>query len=211
MFGKLKDKYDVRLLAPCKRLDVPVCAHADMLVGSLDGRVIVTRSYYEENKDLFSGVDPILTDEEHGREYPHDILLNFIDAKTAVVGLEKHVSKYAKTKKIINVKQGYTRCSTLVGQNFAVSADAGILSALSTLGYDTLKISEGDVMLKGYGHGFIGGASFAFGDDVYFFGSLSYHKDKDKIKGFLRRNGAKIHELDDTPLTDLGGAVIFDN
>ena len=211
MYEILKQKYDIRLLKPDGRLDTPVCTHADMLVGALDGRIIVTRSYYGDNGELFSGVVPVMTDEEQGREYPNDILLNFIDVKTAVVGLEKHISNYAKAKKVINVKQGYARCSTLVGQNFAVSADAGILSALSALGYDTLLISAGGVELPGYDHGFIGGASFSDGDDVYFFGSLSYHKDGERIKKFLHKHGAEIYELDDTPPIDLGGAVIVKN
>ena len=208
MYDILKDKYDIRLLQPCERLDAPVCSHADMTVGVIDGRVIVTREYFEKNGDLFSGLDPVITDEEQGREYPRDILLNFIDAKTAVVGLEKHITKHAKTKPVINVKQGYARCSTLSGGGYAVSADAGILSALSSLGYDTLRISAEDIVLNGYGYGFIGGASFDDGRDVYFFGSLSYHKDGERIRTFLHAHGAVVHELDDTPLTDLGGAVI---
>ena len=51
MYGKLKDKYDIRLLEPCDTLDTPVSSHADMLVGLYDGRLIVTRPYYEKNAE----------------------------------------------------------------------------------------------------------------------------------------------------------------
>lgn len=210
MFDKLKYKYDIRLLEPCETLDTPVSSHADMLAGLYDGRLIVTSAYYKKNAVVFRGTEPVITEEEHGKKYPHDVLLNFIDVKTAVIGYEKAITNKVK-KPVISVKQGYTRCSTLIGRNFAVSADRGILSALSSLGYDTLLISEGGVELNGYGHGFIGGASFSDGDDVYFFGSLLYHKDGDRIKEFLHLHGAEIHELDCTPLIDLGGAVIINN
>ena len=209
MYDILKDKYNIRLMRPCERLDLPVCTHADMILGVVDGGAIVTREYYEKNADLFSGVDPVITEEAQGGEYPRDILLNFIDVKTAVIGLEKHITRYAKTKPVINVKQGYARCSTLLGEGYAVSSDAGILSALSSLNYDTLLICPGDIVLNGCGYGFIGGASFVDGGDVYFFGSLSYHKDGERIRQFLKVHKAKIHELADTPLTDLGGAVVL--
>jgi hypothetical protein len=207
MYGKLKDRYDIRLLAPCSRLDAPVRSHADMLVGMEGGHIIVTRSYFDENKSLFCGLDPVVTDEEHGGRYPRDVLLNFIDTKTAVIGYGKAITACVN-KPVINVKQGYARCSTFVGRDFAVSADAGILSALSALGYDTLRISAGGVKLPGYDHGFIGGASFADGGDVYFFGSLSHHKDGERIREFLAAHGAEVCELSDAPLLDLGGAAI---
>ncbi len=205
---KLSDKYDIRKLPSCDALAKPVSKHADMLTGVLDGRLIVTQSYYEKNAAIFADCDPIITDERHGEKYPADILLNFIDTKNAVIGYGKALTKLIN-KPVIYVKQGYARCSTLICRDFAVSADAGILSALSSLGYDTIQISPGHIDLPGYDFGFIGGASFVDGDDVYFFGSLSYHPDGDKIKEFIISHGAELHELDDKPLLDLGGAVII--
>lgn len=208
MAEKLSEKYEIRKLPPCDDLAKPVSKHADMLLGSLDGRLVVTRPYYEKNAALFSDCDPLITDEQHGKEYPADILLNFLDTKKAVIGYWKALTKLIK-KQVINIKQGYARCSTLIGGGFAVSADTGILSALESLGFDTLQISPGHIVLPGYDFGFIGGASFADGDTVYFFGSLSYHPDGSTIKEFIISRGAKIHELADAPLLDLGGAVII--
>lgn len=208
MAEKLSEKYEIRKLPPCADLAEPVSKHADMLTGVLDGRLIVTRSYYEKNAALFSDCDPLITDERHGGKYPADILLNFIDTKNAVIGYKKAITKLIN-KPVINVKQGYTRCSTLICRDFAVSADKGILSALSSLGYDTLQISPGHIVLPGYDFGFIGGASFADGDTVNFFGSLSYHPDGEKIRAFIEKRGVNMIELSDDPLTDYGGAVIY--
>ena len=208
MAEKLSEKYDIRKLPPCIDLAKPVSKHADMLLGVLDGRLIVARSYYEKNSGLFAGCDPIITNERHDKEYPADILLNFIDTEKAVIGYKKALTKLIN-KPVINVKQGYTRCSTLVCCNFAVSADAGILSALSSLGYDTIQISHGYIDLPGYDFGFIGGASFADENTVYLFGSLSTHPDGEKIRAFIEKRGVNMIELSDDPLTDYGGAAIY--
>ncbi len=210
MAEKLSEKYEIRLLPPCADLAEPVSKHADMLLGSLDGRLVVTRAYFEKNKEIFDGYDTLITDEHHGKKYPSDVLLNFIDAKSAVIGYKKALTRLIN-KPVINVKQGYARCSTLICRNFAVSADAGILSALESLGYDTLPIRSGHIDLPGYDSGFIGGASFADEDNVYFFGTLSHHPDGERIKEFILSHSAKIHELDERPLLDLGGAVIIKN
>ena len=210
MAEKLSEKYEIRLLPPCGALASPVSKHADMLAGLLDKRIVLTRGYFEENKDLFSDVDITVTDEKQRKEYPDDVLLNFIDTGRAVVGYEKALTRLIN-KPVINVKQGYARCSTLICRNFAVSADAGILSALESLGYDTLPIGSGYIDLPGYDSGFIGGASFADEDNVYFFGTVSHHPDGERIKEFILSHGAKIHELDERPLLDLGGAVIIKN
>ena len=210
MAEKLSLKYEIRLLPPCAALAEPVSKHADMLVGLLDKRIVLRRRYYEKNKELFSGLDVCLTDEEQGGEYPRDVLLNFIDTENAVIGYGKAITKLIN-KPVVNVKQGYARCSTLICRNFAVSADKGILKALASLGYDTLEISAGNIELPGYENGFIGGASFSDGGDVYFFGSLSYHPDGKRIKEFVSSHGAMIHELDGGPLVDLGGAAVIRN
>ena len=208
MAEKLSEKYEIRLLPPCGALASPVSKHADMLAGLLDKRIVLTRGYFEENKDLFSDVDITVTDEKQRKEYPDDVLLNFIDTRRAVVGYKKALTRLIN-KPVINVKQGYARCSTLICRNFAVSADAGILSALESLGYDTLPIRSGHIDLPGYDSGFIGGASFADGDTVNFFGSLSYHPDGEKIRAFIEKRGVNMIELSDDPLTDYGGAVIY--
>lgn len=202
----LAEKYEIRKLPPCADLPSPVASHADMLVGVIDGRPVVTRAYYRENEALFSGCDPVVTDETYGERYPNDVLLNFIDTENAVVGYKKAVTKTVN-KPVINVKQGYARCSTLICRDFAVSADKGILSALESLGYDTLQISPGNIVLPGYGYGFIGGASFADGDTVYFFGSLSHHPDGDKISAFIEKRNVKTVEFTGGPLTDYGGCA----
>lgn len=208
MLGALRAEYEIRKLPPCDTLDRPVACHADMLVGVYCGRAVVSRPYFEKNAGIFRDIGPTVTEEAHGREYPSDVFLNFIDTGDAVVGYAKSVSAVVK-KPVINVKQGYTRCSTLVAGKCAVSADKGILSALKTLGYGTLLIRPGHIALPGYDGGFIGGASFYDGGTAFFFGNINAHPDGETIKSFLSAHGISCVTLSGGLLTDHGGAVII--
>lgn len=208
---RLIKKYDLRLLPPDDRLDKPVSAHADMLCGRLDDVVILNKEYYEKNAALFDQAPVVITEKAISKEYPRDIILNFIDTKNAVIGHKDVISVYAGMtgKKPLPVRQGYARCSTLIFGNCAVSADGGILSALQKEGFKTLLIKPGGIELPGYGCGFIGGASFLDGDTVYFFGRTDCHPQYELINGFIAENGYKTVELSQSPLTDYGGAVVI--
>ena len=209
MTGKLNGIFDIRLLPPSSRLPAPVSCHPDMLIASAGSELVVCRYYYEENESVFNGVKVSLTDESHGAEYPADVLLNCFELCGKVYGREASASKYIKQKaaNFVNVKQGYAHCSTLIFGDHAVTADEGIFKALTDNGADALKIRPGHIDLPGYGCGFIGGASFCFGNTVYFFGSLSTHPDGEMIREFITSRGYGIEELVKRPLIDLGGAA----
>lgn len=209
MTGKLNEIFDIRLLPPSSRLPVPVARHPDMLIADIGGELMVCRYYFEENEELFRGAAVTAIDETHGAEYPGDVLLNCFELCGKVYGRETSAAKYIKQKaaNFVNVKQGYAHCSALIFGDHAVTADEGIFKALTDNGVDTLKIRPGHIELPGYGCGFIGGASFCFGNTVYFFGSLSTHPDGEMIREFITSRGYGIKELVKRPLIDLGGGV----
>ena len=208
MLLPLGGAYEIRKLPPCSALDRPVACHADMLVGTYRGKIVLSRPYYEKNRSVFDGTDPIITDKVHGHGYPEDVILNFIDTDCTVIGYGKALPGFID-KRVISVKQGYTRCSTLMTKDCAVSADKGILSALESLGFDTLQIGAGYIDLPGYDCGFIGGASFYDEGAVFFFGDPALHRDGERIKSFLSAHGTDCIPLTGGPLTDYGGAVII--
>ena len=75
----------------------------------------------------------------------------------------------------------------------------------------SLKISAGNILLKGYGCGFIGGASCfdKDSDTVVFFGNLSEHPDGEKITVFLEKHGHRVVFFEEFPLSDFGGAKLI--
>ena len=123
---------------------------------------------------------------------------------------EKFTAKMIKTgKRIIDVKQGYARCSVcLLGTKGAITADGGIGAVLRKLDVEVLEIQSGGIELCGYNYGFIGGASLVVDKTAVFFGNVEDHPDGKKILDFVRSKGFEAEYPGSFPLTDFGSAVI---
>ena len=149
--------------------------------------------------------------------YPDNVRLNCLFLGGRLYGklraADPSVLDFCRSEGIecVNVNQGYTRCSALALNDHAViTSDSSIQKALESGGAEVLRIKEGHIRLDGYDYGFIGGASFADDNTVFFFGNAKKHPDFEKIKAFCDKYHSKIEILcREEPLTDIGGAVIF--
>ena len=208
--------FDPLKMPPYGRLQRGVSSHPDMLVFFISDKFLCTREYYNEAKSVFRriealGYSPILCDEIPSEYYPHDVIFNALPLDTLIFGLESALSDTlrriinASSKKIVNVKQGYTKCSVAkISENAIITADSGIAKSAASNGIDVLTISQGHVLLDGYNTGFIGGACGAFDDTVYFCGELSYHPDAEKIEDFCKKHKKSCVSLSNEPLFDVG-------
>ena len=200
-------------LAPFSALSHPVDTHADMLLLSV-GNVVFVHKDYKIDLSAFENV--IHIDEPLGNKYPNDVLLNIaIVGKNVFANIKnasKTILKYLEDNgfAIHHVSQGYAHCSTcIVSENAIITADKGIAQAAQCVGIDVLLISEGNISLPPYNHGFIGGACGATSHSIYFCGSLNYHPDGDKIREFIKNHSKDIIELSDSPLIDIGGILFI--
>jgi hypothetical protein len=187
-----------------------------MLVFFLGKEYLCTKEYYFQAKDIFEqinalGYTPIFTDEIHGKDYPSDVLFNALPLKKHIYGLSaalsRELTKLAQKNgmEIINVRQGYTKCSVCKVTEFAIiTADWGIAKEAQARGVDVLKIQVGHVRLDGYDCGFIGGASGADEKSVFFCGDILSHPDGEAIKTFCRKHGKECISLSNEPLFDVG-------
>ncbi|MBQ2157657.1 MAG: hypothetical protein II443_03710 [Oscillospiraceae bacterium] len=118
----------------------------------------------------------------------------------------------AEGLKLINVRQGYAKCSTvIVDGKSLITSDVGIFRAAEETGVlSALLVSKGNVLLPGYPEGFIGGASGRVRDELIFNGSLETHPDGEKIRAFISGRGVKIWEASGLPLRDIG-SIIYTN
>lgn len=208
--------YTVMRVPSCDALSAPVSLHPDMLFSALeDGSLLTDRNYFINNAPFFdelqeAGVKIVTSERALSAEYPSDILFDAIKTDKLLVGYLKYTAPelFSDGVRAVNVKQGYALCSTLLLENAAISADAGICRALGENGYKVLKISPGGIALNGYGCGFIGGASAVLNDSktAVFFGNLSAHTDGEEIISFCREQGYKVYFDARLPLTDFGGA-----
>ncbi len=205
------------LLPPADYLSAPVASHTDMLIFVGFGRLFCHRRYYECNSALveriasLSGLELTISDEPTGEKYPFDVLFNACLVGKRLICNEKTVSKLildaARSSgcEIINVPQGYTKCSVAVVSDTAIiTADKAISAACRNANIDVLEVSEGYISLPPYNFGFIGGTSGLCGDKVYFCGSLNYHPDGEKIKIFCKNHKKAAVSLSGGELQDVG-------
>ncbi|HPF05411.1 MAG TPA: hypothetical protein PK293_05190 [Spirochaetota bacterium] len=110
---------------------------------------------------------------------------------------------------IIEVKQGYTKCSTLIiDERRIITADSSIHNAALQAGFNSLLIKPGYIALPGYQYGFIGGASGKFKNRIIFTGRIDHHPDREKIYSFIETAGCSIEILSDDPALDTGSLLI---
>lgn len=201
----------------CSELPDGISSHADLRIIHLGGPKVICSSLDNKEKDLLklSGFS-VDTANELSWEYPEDCLLNCAIIGKFIVMNEKAADskllEYAEKKEmqIINVKQGYSKCSTLiVDRDAAITADKGIAEALEKNDIEVLKINPGNIYLKGYDTGFIGGVGGMIEKSILgTAGNLNcLKKDGDNIISFLRNRNIYYENLGRKELRDIGGII----
>ncbi len=192
-------------------IDYSVRNHADMAAFLLHGEKILLDKRQQKAKAELEklGFKVILTKENICGKYPDDVKLNAVMLGNTLICNEKYISREIinDAERIISVRQGYTKCSVCpVNEKAFITDDKGIYEKCRSL-FDVLLIDKGDILLENKEYGFIGGASAKLGEKIIFFGSLSYHRDGERIKAFLEKHGVKYECLFDGQLIDMGGFV----
>lgn len=148
--------------------------------------------------------------------YPNDCILNAADIGYYIICnskiTHKSILKSAEkqNKQIINVNQGYAKCSVCIAKrNTVITDDVSIYQECKKVdGISVLLVTKGSVVLKGQNYGFLGGASGLIGENKLFFnGDLTYHKDYLAIKQFLSYHNVKYMDIKNKPLTDVGSII----
>lgn len=128
---------------------------------------------------------------------------NFKHTDSVVMNNIKHL-------KHINCTQAYSRCSTLLLENAAITSDKSIEKALKQSNINTLYVTQKDIILPGHAMGCFGGCCGVVDNNVVINGSLAHHSQGDDIRQFITLNGYNIIELSNTPLLDVG-SIFFIN
>ncbi len=213
---------DVVLLPPAAGMPGPVASHPDMLLFAGFGRAFVREAHICEAafarvmESVFGAGDRSisLTSDLPSETYPRDVAFNCAVIGGALVGRADAISPAVKRAAsehglpILNVAQGYAKCSTLImgdgSRSPIVTADKSIYRLAAERGIDACLIPPGGISLPGYDTGFIGGASFFADGTIYFLGALDSLPSCDKIKETASRHGIKLCSLSDEPLFDAG-------
>lgn len=198
-------------------LQEPVASHADMMVHHLNGRSILVVKNNEEIKETLTklGFNAMFIKEDISKNYPYDILLNSARVGNYNICNSKYTSKkileycYDNQIEIIDVAQGYAKCSTcIVSEKAIITEDFSIKTKCEQNGIDTLLIKKGFVSLTGFDYGFIGGCSALISENILaFFGCIEEHPDYKNIKAFLSNHNVMPLSLTKEKLQDIGGII----
>ena len=195
-------------------VDPRLAGHADLGVFIPDDKHVFIAEEYEPllvNLLTNRGFEVIPISGQAAR-YPADAGLCVCRTGKTTIYNSKTVSECLKpylNGVLIDVPQGYTKCSVcVVTVSAIITADEVIAERCSSANMDVLRLSPGHITLEGYDYGFIGGAAFLLDDrTLAFTGTLDEHPDRDRILDFLQRHGVSAVFLTESPIFDIGGAV----
>ncbi|MDE7390498.1 MAG: hypothetical protein K2M82_06130 [Lachnospiraceae bacterium] len=196
----------------------PEADHADMQLLHLGGNKVIVLSNKGGLADELTkvGISVKFANTEINKFcYPQCAVLNCVVLKGRIFGLVSNIDRvvidcFSDNEKV-NVKQGYTKCSTcVVNENAIITSDSTISKAAMLSGIDCLKIEEGYIQLCDKYPGFIGGASFKYDSSTLLFtGDIKQHPNYLSIRDFCKNHGVFVQSLTSLPLTDVGGVVVL--
>lgn len=213
---KLNDKGIETIIIPDNPLlPEPVKSHADLQILHMGNDVIFCQNEHLCTGESEKKFNIHKISESAGNKYPEDVRLNCTIIGDKIICNEKTVSRdvlefaYTNDYTIINVNQGYSRCSIcVIDENAIITDDESIYTAAGKFLNDAELISKGSIVLKGYNYGFIGGCCGKLNkNEIGFNGLIESHKDYKKITDILNRNHIICTELSRGPLTDIGGII----
>lgn len=196
-------------------LEAPVSKHADILanyVGKstflVDKHQVELCRFIEDNNGKSFIIKKIQS------PYPNDCLLNFADIGDYIICnksiITKEIAEFLPYKPIIDVKQGYSKCSVCVcSRNTIITDDKSVYNAvLQCDNINSLLLEKGSVRINKYDYGFIGGCCGLIDKNLLLFnGDLTLHTDFDKIRKFLYDNDVNYIDIKGKPLTDIGSII----
>ena len=218
-FGAIKKLNDLSILTVLStkvdKIITDLSTHPDMQIFQIQPNTFVCEptvyDYYVRNLSLY-GVKVLKGATSLTSKYPEDIAYNAVRIGDFIIHRADKTDDVIKREfldRIVNVRQGYTKCSICkVSENAVITSDEGIAAVLKNNGVDVLLISHGGIKLSGFDYGFIGGCSGLIASDVLAFcGDITRHCDYGRISAFLYKHNVSALSLSDGELTDVGSII----
>ena len=212
--NKLKE-YGYSCIATEKSANVsePISRHADVLYLKTGDKEIYISDCQKNNIQLLKDLGYSVKEVSLSPGYKTESKLNMVVTDNTIICNPNICLQYNLSyldKKIISVKQGYTKCSTIVlSDNDFITEDEGIYTTLKSVGKNCLLIEKGFVKLDGYDYGFIGGASMFLENHstLIFTGDITKHPNYNILKDFCNSINIEIDWINEIQLTDIGGMI----
>ncbi|MEG0457104.1 MAG: hypothetical protein RR549_03135 [Oscillospiraceae bacterium] len=179
-------------------------SHADMNFCNIESNFFINNSDLKNRLFDYNVYNAYIFENTYNSmvKYPESACLNVCVLNDYIICNEKYIDynvlNKAKEfkKKVINVNQGYCKCSIcVVDETSIITEDISIYEKCKEH-LDCLLIKKGHILLEGYDYGFIGGATFKTDkNNLFFCGNINQHPDYLKIKNFCQSRGVNINNL----------------
>ncbi len=192
-----------------------ISGHPDIFFSQIENQLVVApnlpEQYIQKLKD--KNISFLLGEEAVGVKYPASSKYNIVADRDYLIhnfrNTDSAIIQLAEDMDLIQVDQSYTRCNLIpLGNKHYITSDKGVERTLKRFDLEVFYVDPEGIQLSGYKNGFIGGCAGILNQQIFFNGKLSYLKDSDAIKAFLKSQKFEIIELYDGPLFD-GGSLIF--
>ena len=211
----LKLGVEILQIPKCTSVYEAINGHVDIQLNILNEKekiVIINKDIHKEFKELLNNhnIRYIESSASLKNEYPGNVLLNAAILDDYIIHnfkfTDENILKNIDSKKLINVKQGYAKCSILpVREKAIITNDKGISNSLLKEDFDVLLLPPGDIILPGFNYGFIGGIGGKITPDILaFHGDLDCYIYGDQVKQFLKKYNVKPIYLKKGKLFDRG-------
>lgn len=197
-------------------VDERISSHADLSVLHLGETCFILAEYLQNTpfcKALREmGAEIVFAQREQGREYPLDASLCALNIGGRFFhNLRVSDGALLSRFEVIHTAQGYAKCAVCpVDARSAITADTGMARVLKESGIEVLLLEPGQVMLEGFGEGFIGGAAFKLSPrELAITGHLRSEGETRRVETFLERCGVKAVYLTDEVAFDIGSAILL--
>ena len=197
-----------------KNLYDEISGHPDIVACNIGETTVLEKKTYDCLSDKLKEYNIVRGSATLKGKYPFDIAYNVVATDKYLIGnlnfVDEVVIRLAKRKnlKFINVKQGYTRCSTLVVNNdIFITSDTNIYNELMRNNIRVYYIKADDITLSKRYTGFLGGAGFCYKHKLHFFGNIEKNNFFEELKTILDINCIEYKTLFDGKLTDYGSAI----
>lgn len=192
-----------------------ISGHPDIQLNIINSKKIILAKNSNLSLEILNKhhIEFEYSSKELEEKYPKNIFLNAVNLKNFFIHnlkfTDKNLLKHVSDKELINIKQGYSKCSiAIVNNNALITSDLGIYNALKKYPIDVLLIPSGDIVLPGLSYGFIGGTCGLISEDkMVFLGNLKNHSYGNDIKNFLFKHNVEPIYLDEGKLIDRGSIL----
>lgn len=203
-----------------------VDGHPDLQFFRIENKIIAQKDLREKQIELLSNLGTSITLGNSTLSLPYpgnipynalltpDLLMHRLDATDPVILSEIQELKKSKEISLVNVKQGYSRCScAYVGNNSYVTEDIVMAEKLTSLKKQVFYQKHSNVYLEGFDFGFIGGAlsliSIQGEELVLISGSLDSYFYGKELKAFLAQRNIRYECIGEGKLMDRGTIISF--